>query len=206
MRAISALVLCGGRSARFGSDKSLALLAGRPLLTHVIEAARALCAEVLLVDKDPARYRGLSAGARLVVDRSPLETPLAGLEAGLAACAHETALLLAGDMPLAADAALIAALEGALDGADAAAPVAGGALQPLAALYRRAPCLALARRLLLEGPPRGVRALLDALGETCARVPWEEADTFLDADTPAALASLEQALLRRQKLHPPGKQ
>jgi molybdopterin-guanine dinucleotide biosynthesis protein A len=37
------IVLAGGRSSRFGSDKADALLAGRPLLDHAIEALRPHC-------------------------------------------------------------------------------------------------------------------------------------------------------------------
>lgn len=53
-------VLAGGRSLRFGSDKALALLAGRPLLAHVVEALRPQCAEVVVVGRSWPGLRSLA--------------------------------------------------------------------------------------------------------------------------------------------------
>ncbi len=43
---ILGVVLAGGRSSRFGSDKALALFAGRPLLAHAAAALAPHCASV----------------------------------------------------------------------------------------------------------------------------------------------------------------
>ena len=59
-----AIVLAGGRSTRFGSDKSLALLRKEPLLAHVLRACATRFPEVLLVAKEPARYGSFSGSAR----------------------------------------------------------------------------------------------------------------------------------------------
>jgi len=183
----SAIVLAGGRSTRFGSDKSLALLRGEPLLAHVLRNCAARFPEVLLVAKEPSRYGAFCGGAVLVRDRSPDSTPLAGIEAGLAATSAEVAFCCAGDMPFAVDRALLDALFEALRDHDAAVPVNGGYLQPLCALYRREPCLAAATPALASGPV-GPRRLLDAV--RTARIPWDDGRPFLDADTPEDLARI----------------
>jgi hypothetical protein len=46
---LSAIVLAGGRSTRFGSDKASALIDGRPMLQRVVEAVAAVCDEVIVV-------------------------------------------------------------------------------------------------------------------------------------------------------------
>lgn len=45
-------VLAGGQSRRFGSDKALAMLAGRPLLDHALTALRPHCDRLLIVGRE----------------------------------------------------------------------------------------------------------------------------------------------------------
>jgi molybdenum cofactor guanylyltransferase len=185
--SICAIVLAGGRSTRFGSDKSLALLRGEPLLGHVLRACAARFGDVVLVAKEPARYGAFCGNARLVRDRARVSTPLAGIEAGLAVAPAEIAFCCAGDMPFAVDPALLDALFAALEGHDAAVPLNDGHLQPLCALYRRETCLP-AASLALESGPVGPRRLLDAV--RTAQVAWTDPKPFLDADTREDLARI----------------
>ena len=187
MRDAAAIVLAGGRSERFGSDKALAAFRGEPLLAHALRGARAEFGEVLVVAKRAEPYAAF--GARVVLDRSPLSTPLSGLEAGLAAASAGLVFCCGADMPHAADARLLDALFAAVQGHDAAVPTCRGARQPLCALYRRAPCLAAASALLAQGSA-GPKRLLDAV--RTAFLDWPDERPFLDADTPAALAELER--------------
>lgn len=180
MRDACALVLAGGRSTRFGSDKALAAFRGATLVAHVAESLRDF-AQRCVVAKDPAPYA--LPLVELVRDRTPLLTPLAGLHAGLLASRHERVFLCAADMPFAAsEPALLDAL---LDGAPAVASHAGD-LQPLCSAWLRSDALRLIDALLARGA--GVRALCDALPATV--VDWPSARPFLDADTPEALAAI----------------
>lgn len=73
------LILAGGASRRFGSDKALAELDGRPLIAHVVaRAAPQVDTLVLNASSDPAGTK-----LTLVPDRMPGEGPLGGLLAGL---------------------------------------------------------------------------------------------------------------------------
>ncbi len=76
-------VLAGGQSRRFGSDKALALLAGTPLIAHVLDALRPQVAALVVVGRD-------HAGERSLPDRpAPGLGPLGGLAAALShAAAH----------------------------------------------------------------------------------------------------------------------
>jgi len=186
VRAASAIALAGGKSARFGSDKPLASFRGAPLLAAVLRGLRAQFGEVLVVAKRAEAYQ--SFGARVVLDRSQLYTPLSGLEAGLAAASSEVVFCCAADMPFAADPALLEALETALAGHDAAVPVHASIRQPLCALYRRETCLRAASELLAHSAV-GPKRLLENV--RTAFVAWEDERPFLDADTPEDLARLE---------------
>jgi molybdenum cofactor guanylyltransferase len=187
MRNASAIALAGGRSERFGSDKALARFRGAPLLRAVVEALSAEFPEVLVVAKRADPYAGF--GARVILDRSTLYTPLSGLEAGLAAASREIVFCCAADMPFAVDAALLDALFAALAGHDAAVPIHDGARQPLCALYRREPCLATASALLGRSAV-GPKRLLDSV--RTAFVEWPDERPFRDADTPEQLAKLDR--------------
>jgi molybdopterin-guanine dinucleotide biosynthesis protein A len=199
MREACAIVLAGGESRRFGSDKALARFRGEPLIAHVLRGlVDARFAEICVVAKDPAKYVGVAVeityakkqSIALVRDLRSEQTPLAGLEAGLRASRHELIFACAADMPFAADAALIDALFAAIVGHDAALPEAGGALQPLCALWRRDPCLKAAEELLAGPRAMGPRAILPLV--RAAKLDWADIRPFLDADTPDVLADLER--------------
>lgn len=80
---IAGVILAGGAGRRMGgADKGLALLAGRPLLTHVIDRLSPQVAALALnANGDPARFAGF--GLEVVPDTFPGRLgPLAGLLAG----------------------------------------------------------------------------------------------------------------------------
>ena len=186
MRKASAIALAGGKSARFGSDKPLASFRGSPLLDAVLRGLRREFTEVLVVAKRAEPYGAF--GARVVLDRSELFTPLSGLEAGLAAAASELVFCCAADMPFATEPSLLDALFQAVADHDAAVPVHAGIRQPLCALYRRDPCLRAAAELLARSAV-GPKRLLETV--RTAFVEWSDERPFLDADTPEQLARLE---------------
>ena len=81
---IAGVVLAGGLSRRMGGgDKSLKLLAGRPILAHIVERARPQVAALALnANGDAARFAAF--GLPVVPDSVPdFAGPLAGVLAGL---------------------------------------------------------------------------------------------------------------------------
>jgi len=81
---IAGVLLAGGQSQRMGGgDKCLRLLAGRPILAHIIERVRPqVTALVLNANGDPARFAAF--GLPVVADDiSGFAGPLAGVLAGL---------------------------------------------------------------------------------------------------------------------------
>lgn len=77
MTRLLGAVLAGGRSSRFGSDKALAELRGKPLLTHAAEALARQCGRVIVCGRD---WPGLIS----IADRPEADLgPLGGLNAAL---------------------------------------------------------------------------------------------------------------------------
>jgi molybdenum cofactor guanylyltransferase len=189
-RQACALVLAGGESRRFGSDKAVARFRGATLLEAVLAGLSSLgFAQIAVVAKQPGKYAAFAGAAELLSDASAAQTPLAGLAAGLRAARHQLVFACAADMPFAPDEPLVDALTAALAGHDAVVPEAGGSLQPLCAMWRRDPCLAAADELLPGARPPGPRAILQRVRWT--RLPWDDLHPFLDADTPEALGELD---------------
>src|SRR5690242_18268196 len=197
MREACAVVLAGGESRRFGSDKAVAHFRGEPLLAHALRGVcRAGFAQVALAAKEPARYAPIAdeiayvcrSRIELLTDLRPIQTPLAGLAAGLEASRHELVFACAADMPFAADAALIDALFAAVEGYDVVVPEAGGALQTLCGVWRKS-CLGVAEELLAGPRPVGPRAIFSSV--RMRKLEWADIRPFLDADTPEVLKDLE---------------
>jgi molybdenum cofactor cytidylyltransferase len=103
-RSVGAVVLAAGMSRRYGSPKQLAVLDGRPLLEHVIGAARAAQLEPVVVVvpvwlPPPAGPQGSSLG--WIRNPFPERGMSLSLRLGLGALGPETsaAVILLGDQP-----------------------------------------------------------------------------------------------------------
>lgn len=90
-------VLAGGKAARFGSDKNLALYEGKPLVRKPIDALRSLGVVPRLVTREPDPY--FSLDLPFVLQERPALGPLEGVRAALESSATPWCLILAGDMP-----------------------------------------------------------------------------------------------------------
>ena len=140
---ITGLVLAGGLGRRMGGvDKGLQLLDGRRLVERVIERlAPQVDTLVVNANRNLDAYAGL--GYPVVADRiEGFAGPLAGIHAGLTACATPLLATAPCDAPfLPAD--LVARLRAALESQPSHIAVARtvDGLQPTFALMRRPCCL-----------------------------------------------------------------
>ena len=102
----AAVVLAAGAGSRFGGGKLRALLHGRPILVHVVAAARAAGLDPIVVVLPPtAELDLLDLGAvRRVTNPNPAEGLSSSVRLGLRALelddAVEAAAILPGDQPL----------------------------------------------------------------------------------------------------------
>lgn len=203
MAQVSAIVLCGGQSRRFGGvDKTRAVLGGSSLLDRLLTGLPTDWPVVCVGPERPLSVlldATLDAGpkpprARTVVwarEDPPGGGPVAGIDAGLARVATPYVVLLAGDLPFAAEEAesLVAALRAAPATTDGVRALdEGGQEQPLLAAYRTA---RLRAAVPVGARDVGVRRTLAAL--SCATHPVP-AHVARDVDTVADLARAAQTL------------
>jgi molybdopterin-guanine dinucleotide biosynthesis protein A len=196
-QTISGVILAGGLSRRMGGgDKCLRLLAGRPILAHVIERLRPQLSDLALnANGDPERF----ADFRLPVitdDATDFAGPLAGILAALdwaagLATAPRHVLTVPADTPfLPPD--LVARLAGGLTGgADLALASSGGRRHPVVALWPLASREDLRRALREEGL-RKVEAWVSRQNAAVVKFEAADGDPFLNINTPDELAVAER--------------
>jgi molybdopterin-guanine dinucleotide biosynthesis protein A len=197
---VTGIVLAGGASSRFGSDKLRATLDGRPLLERAIDAVGAISAEVLVVvasgdDRElPAEAGPARTPVRRVEDYERFGGPLVGLLAGLEAAREPLALVAGADMPtLSIDVLQLLINELARNDSvsEAAVLVRQGAPRPLPVALRNGAATQAARRLRGEDE-RSLRALIrDLRTRAIPEADWRSLDptgeTLRDVDTPEDL-------------------
>ena len=193
---VSVIVLAGGQSSRFGSDKAFLPLQGLPLVAWTVHKLAALSDDLIVVTNEPGRYRPLALPARLVPDDKPGQGALMGLYSGLKAARNAYALAVACDMPF-LSLPLLRYMLPLVDGADLVIPQVDGFLEPLHAIYSKACLPAMARHLDL-----GERQIIAFFHEVRIRhVVQEEIDaydprhlSFFNVNTPADWESVRELL------------
>ena len=188
----AAAILAGGEGSRFGADKAMADLGGKPMIAHV---AKAFGGAVRIAVVGNARAATLLAAADLCDPADAVRGPLAGVLAGLEwaeALGAPWLVTAPCDAPLIPGniaEQLIAAAEAA--GVSAAFAATASGLHPLCAAWR--PALAAP---LLDFFSRGVHPPVRELVPDAARVMFEDEEAFLNVNTPADMARALARLAR----------
>ena len=196
MTAVSGIVLAGGRSSRFGTDKLVARVDGERLLDRAVTALAGLVTEIVVVS-EPGSTRshpdGVAVPLRVAADPEPFGGPLVGLLAGLEAAREPLVVVVGGDMPsIVPDVLrLMLARLAADDDRQAVVLAARGRQVPLPLAIRTGAATHAARRLL-GGGERRLRAVLEDVATlTLDEGEWRPldpaGDTLRDVDLPADL-------------------
>lgn len=193
---VTGIVLAGGRSERFGSDKLAVELDGRPLLHYAIAAVAAVAGRLVLVvapDAEPALPAGLASRIDVVHDPEAFGGPLVGLAAALGIVGTPTVLVAGGDMPRMVPAVLRRLSSTAGPERAAVTLEVPGRMQPLPMALDVIAARAAAAAVLERGG-RSLRDLLRELGAISIPTPvWLALDpagaTIVDIDRPADLGS-----------------
>lgn len=144
---VTGVVLAGGMSRRYGANKALVDLGGRPLIAHVVGVLNALFGRVLVVANTSSPYRFL--GLPIVEDRVKGLGPLGGIHAALVSLDTDWAFVAACDMPC-LNADLIRFMLALREGWDVVVPRVEGKLEPLHALYRKT-CVPALEAVIAQG-------------------------------------------------------
>lgn len=121
-----AVLMAGGRSSRYGSDKALAVIDGVPLWRRQLEVLRGLNPAALYVSG-----REYDAAVEVLPDAEPRRGALSGVVAALRRCEQEYLLVLAVDLPR----MTTSYLKNLLEMGRAVVPIRDGLFEPLAAVY-----------------------------------------------------------------------
>jgi molybdopterin-guanine dinucleotide biosynthesis protein A len=136
---MSAIVVAGGVSKRFGQDKGLIKLAEKPLILYVMDTVALVVDEIVVVVNSKAQERKflrvVKQKARVVIDNAAVQTPLVGALAGFETIQSEYSLLLACDTPFLSAEILRLLLDICINKSAVIPRWANGDIEPLQAGY-----------------------------------------------------------------------
>jgi molybdopterin-guanine dinucleotide biosynthesis protein A len=193
--ATMGVLLAGGLATRMGGgDKPLRLIAGRPILDHVIARLAPQCAGLVLnANGDPSRFAGYDLP--VVADDVPgFAGPLAGILAGLEHAASQGVghvVSVAADTPF-IPTDLVARLHAAraAEGAVLAVAASGGWSHPVIGLWPVSIRAALRAALVEEGL-RKIDLFTARYPLATVEWPMQPHDPFFNANRPEDLAEAE---------------
>ena len=199
----SAVILAGGFSRRFGSDKGLVTLAGKPLVLHMIDRVSKLVDEVLLIISSETQKKSfehiIANKAKMVLDKYGSQSPLVGAITGFEAAKGEYSLLLPCDTPLVSEQIVQLLLDMCTNRSAAIPRWPKGYIEPLQAVYHTETALTAAKTALEQGK-RNMQSMIDKL-EGVRYVSTKVLEqlepnlsTFVNINTPQDLKKAESIL------------
>lgn len=196
----SAVILAGGFSSRFGQDKGLLELSGKPLIKHVLEAVNKIVEEkiVIVSSREQADNYLKVCGSRVkvFVDKGEVQSPLIGTLTGLREAQGEYTLLLPCDTPFASRDILSLLFEICASKSAVIPRWPNGYIEPLQAVYCTKPAFETAKMALQCGS-LNMRGLVERLPEVryISTLVLQQLDpklkTFFNINTPLDLRKAE---------------
>lgn len=96
-KPISIFILAGGKSSRMGSEKGMVSLAGKPMISYLLNTLSAFGIPIVIISSNPVyKIFGYPVIADIVADKGPM----GGLHAALFISQSERNLLVSCDSPL----------------------------------------------------------------------------------------------------------
>ena len=140
---MNAIVLAGGQSSRFGSDKAFAKIGDLTIVESLFFPLSLIFKKIIVVTNFPEKYRAFPV--QIVTDKIRERGPLGGIYSGLLASDSERNFVVACDMPL-INPRLIRYLVSIKEG-QIVIPQAHDKLEPLFAIYSKSCLPAIASQL-----------------------------------------------------------
>ena len=131
--AVTGVILAGGRSSRFGTNKALSLFEGERLIERLLRSIQKVTPSILLVTHMPEVYEFLDIP--MTEDLIPDCGPLGGIYTALKTIQTPLSLCIACDMPFVRSDFMNYMVQVA-DNFDVVVPMSGQREEPLCAVYR----------------------------------------------------------------------
>ena len=207
MEKVTVAILAGGSSKRFCSEKALADFQGNPLISHMVNIAKKLSSEIMIVVSDEeqeAKLREVVPSVRVVVDPpSDVKCALAGALTAFEYTLTQYTLLLPVDTPL-ASVELLRMMIRMSSGHGAVVPSwPSGYIEPLHSVYLAEHAYYHGLKVMEEGRYK-MSDMLDALKnvlyistETLKQFD-PDMDTFVNFNTPKDLKNAERKVSKKR--------
>ncbi len=131
---LGVIILAGGKSKRFGSDKALSLFQGKPLIQAVFQVAENISDNIIIVTNSPEKMEFLNYPK--YEDLIPGTGSLGGIYTGLHYSDQDLNIVLPCDMPFISTECIQFLLDKA-NGNDITVPFHRHKLEPLCAIYSK---------------------------------------------------------------------
>jgi molybdopterin-guanine dinucleotide biosynthesis protein A len=148
-------VLAGGSSSRFGEDKGMVILAGKPLISHVVNAIQRIVDETIIVTSSAervAKYETIVPDSvKFVEDTRESNGPLIGALTGFGVASGKYALVLPFDTPFVSREVVSLLFELCIGRSAVIPRWPNGQIEPLHAVYQVQLAMAAAEAAVAEG-------------------------------------------------------
>jgi molybdopterin-guanine dinucleotide biosynthesis protein A len=148
VKDVTGVILAGGKSSRFGSNKAFADVNGRQLIKRVIAIMGSVFEDLIIIANDPDEYSFL--GIPMYQDLIKGLGPLGGIYTGLEKMPDRSGFFVACDMPFLNEDLIRYIVEIDNNDFDAVVPKIDWKMEPLHALYSR-DCLPAIKGLIESG-------------------------------------------------------
>jgi molybdopterin-guanine dinucleotide biosynthesis protein A len=205
------IILAGGVSSRFGQDKGLLNLAGKPLVERVLNAVDGIVDEKLVIVSSKVQEdkysKTLNGKAKTLVDFTRVHGPLVGALTGFREANGKYSLVLPCDLPFVSKEILSLLLEICVNRNAAIPRWPNCYTEPLQAVYNTTSALKAAQESLSEGNV-DMQAMVDKLRGVryVSTLVLQQLDpllrTFFNVNTPVDLQKAERMLERQERTEP----
>lgn len=136
MEKLGILILAGGGSKRFGGEKALFEIWGKPMIKHVFDMISKLSNEIVISCKSGEKLGGMFPKAKIIVDKWDEKGALTGLASALPEVRSEYVALVTCDCPKVKPQVLKLLFDCARDHDGAVPRWPNGYTEPLQAVYK----------------------------------------------------------------------
>ena len=144
---MSCCIIAGGKSGRFGSDKSLYMLDAKPMISHTYDVVKKIFDEIYIIAPDGEKFSFLEA--KIIPDIIPGLGPIGGIYTAIESIDAARVFIFPCDMPF-LNQGFIEYMAEIPDIYDIIVPVIEGRYQPLHAIYSKSCIRNIKRNIELE--------------------------------------------------------